>query len=62
MRAAMQGDASAYRTLFEQLSHALRKQVSGNLNRSGQGNVDIDDIVQEALLAVHLKRHTWDPL
>jgi len=62
MRAAMQGDASAYRTLFEQLSHALRKQVSGNLNRSGQGNIDIDDIVQEALLAVHLKRHTWDPL
>lgn len=60
MRAALGGDAGAYRTLFEQLSSALSKQVSGNLNRSGQGNIDVDDIVQEALLAVHLKRHTWD--
>lgn len=60
MRAALDGDATAYRDLFGQLAAALRRQVAGSLRRSGAGNVDLDDIVQEALLAVHLKRHTWD--
>lgn len=46
--------------LFEELSHALRIQVSHAMRRAGRGNSDIEDVVQEALLAVHLKRHTWD--
>lgn len=60
MRAALAGNASAYTTLFEELSRALRAQVSNALRRAGRGNGDIEDVVQEALLAVHLKRHTWD--
>lgn len=27
----------------------------------GCGNADTEDVVQETLLAIHLKRHTWDP-
>lgn len=61
MRAALAGDAAAYTTLFADLSRALRAQVGGALRRAGQGNSETEDIVQEALLAVHLKRHTWDP-
>lgn len=61
MRAALDGDTFAYRTLFELLAAALRRQVAATLHRAGSGNLDLDDIVQEALLAVHLKRHSWDP-
>lgn len=60
MRAALSGDASAYTTLFDELSRALRVQVSNALRRADRGNGDVEDVVQEALLAVHLKRHTWD--
>ena len=60
MRAALAGDAAAYTSLFEDLSRVLRAQVGGALRRAGQGNSEVEDIVQEALLAVHLKRHTWD--
>lgn len=61
MRAALSGNAAAYTSLFEALSHALRSHVGTMMRRAGQGNSDVEDIVQEALLAVHLKRHTWDP-
>ena len=29
------------------------------LARAGAGNADAEDVVQEVLLAIHLKRHTW---
>ncbi len=60
MRSALAGDEVAYRTLFEELSQAMRAQVTAALRRTGQGNADIEDIVQEVLLAVHLKRRSWD--
>lgn len=60
MRSAIAGDARAYSALLEDLARALRITIRGALNRAGQGNKDIEDIVQETLLAVHLKRHTWD--
>ena len=31
----------------------------GGLARAGIGNADAEDVVQEILLAIHLKRQTW---
>lgn len=59
MRAAMAGDGSAYRSLLQELSVWLRGLMRSRLSRSGHGDIDVEDAVQETLLAIHLKRHTW---
>lgn len=58
MRAANRGDECAYARLLRQLVPVLRRMVSGAMG-SGR-SVDPEDVVQETLLALHLKRHTWD--
>ena len=60
MRAAISGDAVAYRRFLETVTPALRASAHRNLARCGAGNSDVEDIVQETLLAIHLKRQTWD--
>ncbi len=60
MRLANAGDGSAYRRALETLALWLRPIVNRSLRRAGRGPEDVEDIVQETLLAVHLKRHTWD--
>lgn len=60
MRRANQGDAAAYRRLLEALAVRLRVATRRGLRRAGQSDADCEDIVQETLLAVHLKRDTWD--
>lgn len=60
MRAANRGDAEAYRRLLQELAPILRGIAGGGFSRYGLGSEDIEDVVQETLLAVHLKRHTWD--
>jgi len=60
MRAARLGDEAAYRLLLDELARAFRTAVRTRLARRGRGNADIEDIVQESLLAIHLKRATWD--
>ncbi len=57
MRAANAGDATAYRAFLDQLAKLVRAIVRGRLPN---GSADVEDIVQETLLAVHLKRQTWD--
>jgi len=59
MRAANAGDEIAYRHLLEALAPFLRHLVRGGFTRSGFGNCDVEDVVQETLLAIHLKRQTW---
>jgi RNA polymerase sigma-70 factor, ECF subfamily len=61
MRAAMGGDRAAYDRLLHALASVLRPVVRRGLIRAGRETADTEDIVQEVLLAVHLKRHTWDP-
>ena len=61
MLASSDGDASAYRTLLERLGDQLRAYFKGQLNRINRGAVEAEDLVQEALLAVHTRRHTYDP-
>jgi RNA polymerase sigma factor (sigma-70 family) len=60
MRAANRGDAKAYRRVLEELTPILRGLVKYRLSRNGLGAEEAEDVVQETLLAVHLKRQTWD--
>jgi len=57
MRAGLAGDSAAYRGLLEAITPHLRALVRRQLARAG--NADAEDVVQEVLLAIHLKRHTW---
>lgn len=60
MRAANRGDAAAYDALLRDCAGALRKVARRQLFRMGFGEAETEDVVQEALLAIHLKRGTWD--
>jgi RNA polymerase sigma-70 factor (ECF subfamily) len=60
MRAANAGDAKSYERLLREIAAALRPLVRRGLAHAGRSDADIEDVVQEVLLAVHLKRHTWD--
>jgi RNA polymerase sigma-70 factor, ECF subfamily len=60
MRLAISGDNSAYDRLLRAVTPVLRAAARRGLERAGQPVDQAEDIVQEILLAVHLKRHTWD--
>jgi RNA polymerase sigma-70 factor (ECF subfamily) len=59
MRASLAGDAASYRRLLEELAPALRALIRGAAAQYRLPQADIEDVVQETLLAIHLKRHTW---
>lgn len=59
MKAALAGDETAYRSVLQALALFVRSKIRRGLVRFGQGTADIEDLVQETLLAIHLKRHTW---
>ncbi len=60
MRSAMAGDGAAYHRLLKAITPVLRAAARRGLARAGQPLDQAEDIVQDILLAVHLKRHTWD--
>jgi RNA polymerase sigma-70 factor (ECF subfamily) len=60
MRSAISGDSAAYHRLLKAVTPVLRAAARRGLSRAGQSVDQSEDIVQEILLAVHLKRHTWD--
>jgi RNA polymerase sigma-70 factor (ECF subfamily) len=59
LRSANAGDALAYQRILKQLTPVLRSYVRRWLARSFVPEADAEDIVQEILLAIHLKRQTW---
>lgn len=59
LQAANSGDAPAYQRLLTQLTPALRRFVRRSLARALAPDADAEDIVQEILLAIHLKRQSW---
>jgi RNA polymerase sigma-70 factor (ECF subfamily) len=59
MRASLDGNETAYRRLLNSLVPALRATVRMGYARFGVEPNDVEDVVQETLLAIHLKRHTW---
>jgi RNA polymerase sigma-70 factor (ECF subfamily) len=61
MVAGLDGDAAAHRCLLERLSGHLRGYYKRRLGRIGRGATEAEDLVQEALLAIHIRRHTYDP-
>ena len=60
MRAANRGCARSYAWLLREIAVALREIGTRDLARFGFGSGDVEDVVQECLLAIHQKRHTWD--
>ncbi|MEA2838303.1 MAG: polymerase sigma-70 factor, subfamily [Bradyrhizobium sp.] len=60
MRSAISGDGAAYQRLLSAIAPVLRVMARRGLARAGQPVDQSEDIVQDILLAVHLKRHTWD--
>src|SRR5471030_1661153 len=60
MRAAIAGDELVYRRLLEEIGRAVRPMARGAFSRARVGDADVEDVVQETLLAIHLKRQTWD--
>ena len=61
MRAGLRGDAAAYRVLLSRLSANLRAYYKGRLARIGRTATEAEDLTQEALMAIHTRRHTYDP-
>src|ERR1700680_369583 len=60
MRLAISGDSAAYHRLPKAVPPVLRAGARRGLARAGQPVDQSEDVVQDILLAVHLKRHTWD--
>jgi len=58
LRAANAGDAGAYAVFLRLVAPVLRGIVRAR-GRGSLGDAACEDIVQEVLLAIHLKRHTW---
>ena len=59
MRRAQAGDATAWRQLLGELSIRLAQYFSRRL--SSEHIQDLEDLVQETLLAIHNRRVTYDP-
>ena len=61
MVASLGGDAAAHRALLGRLSSHLRAYYKGKLARIGRGPTEAEDLTQEALMAIHTRRHTYHP-
>ena len=58
MLQSLAGDAAAYRMFLDELATHLRSYLR---RRLGGLPDEVEDLLQELLLAVHNKRHTYDP-
>ena len=61
MLASLDGDGASHRALLERLSRRLRAYYKGKLAGLGRDASEAEDLVQEAVLAIHIKRHTYNP-
>jgi RNA polymerase sigma-70 factor (ECF subfamily) len=60
MIASLDGDAAAYHQLLERLTAHLRGYYRHRFARIGHGPTEAEDLLQEALIAIHTHRHTYD--
>jgi RNA polymerase sigma-70 factor (ECF subfamily) len=60
MRAERRGDGVAYERLLKDIALMLRRLVRARLARVGLSVHEAEDVVQEILIGLHTKRHTWD--
>jgi len=56
----LEGNSGAYRLYLMKLSTLLRPYVKRHLVRIRGSSDDFEDVVQEALIAIHTKRHTYE--
>lgn len=56
LRSALAGDERAYAAFLQGVAALVRGFVRRKIVHGG---VEPEDVVQETLLAIHLKRHTW---
>jgi RNA polymerase sigma-70 factor, ECF subfamily len=56
----LDGDQAVYHQFLCELALLLCGYVRRQLRRLNQAENDVEDIVQEALLAIHSRRHTYD--
>ncbi len=57
MLAALKGDETAYAAFLRRAADLTRRAVARRMGAAY--STGVEDVVQETLLAVHLKRHTW---
>jgi RNA polymerase sigma-70 factor (ECF subfamily) len=60
MRAERRGEAVAYERMLKEVAAALRRSLAPRLVRAGLNAHEAEDLVQEILIGLHGKRHTWD--
>jgi RNA polymerase sigma factor (sigma-70 family) len=60
MRAAVAGDSDAYRRFLHAVAPYIRALARSRCRKLGVLESEAEDIVQEVLLAIHLKRGAWD--
>jgi len=60
MRAERRGEAVAYERMLKEVAAALRRSLAPRLVRAGLNANEAEDLVQEILIGLHGKRHTWD--
>jgi RNA polymerase sigma-70 factor (ECF subfamily) len=60
MLKARDGDSAAYEALLREIGAMMRVMVHQRLRGMGFAAQEAEDVVQEALIALHVKRHTWD--
>ena len=61
MIASQSGDAASHRRLLSELAGYLRGYFRNRLLRARRASEETEDLVQEALLAIHNRRGTYDP-
>src|SRR5580698_3596904 len=62
MTASLDGDGAAYHTLLERLTGHLRAYYRHRFAGIGHGPTEAEDLLQEALIAIHTHRNTYDRL
>lgn len=60
MLAGLDGDAAAHKALLTRLSASLRAYFKAQFARIGRSTEDAEDLVQETLISLHTRRHTYD--
>jgi RNA polymerase sigma-70 factor (ECF subfamily) len=60
LRAARTGDEGAYERFLAEVATMMRPRIRAKLARFGVDRAESEDVLQEVLVALHLKRGTWD--
>jgi RNA polymerase sigma-70 factor (ECF subfamily) len=60
MRAANRGDTAAYRRRLSEIAPMIRAMARRRLHGFGLSLEEAEAVVQETLIGLHRKRHSWD--